>query len=369
MISYIIPTRDRPTELERTLDAIGMLGDHRSVGGAEVIVIDNASARPVRCPALLRNGLRVGVIRAPENLGASARNLAATNADARSDWLVMLDDDSAPMNDTFVQELARVDDDVAVLSADIMLGESPGSIIRREDGGLPEVFVGCGAAIRRHAFERVGGYDASFGFYAEEYDLSAKVLLAGYRVRFCPAFRVLHRKVQAGRDINMILRRLVRNSGWVVQRYAPDAERSAELDAVIRRCRWIAEREQAMAGFEAGHEELLKSLGSQQRTPMPVPIWERFTGLSWAREAIAQRLPAGVGTVSLVHEGKQSHIVRRAIQELGLVETDGGSEVRIIGTLSPGPMLDALAGCGDDPRVVAPWLGATLACARARFAA
>ncbi len=52
MISYLLPTRNRPSTLRATLAAIGGLPDeaHESVGGAEVIVVDNASQPPVALP-------------------------------------------------------------------------------------------------------------------------------------------------------------------------------------------------------------------------------------------------------------------------------------------------------------------------------
>src|SRR6185295_878373 len=43
MLSYIIPTRNRPLRLKQTLTALESLGSHEHLGGAEVIVIDNAS--------------------------------------------------------------------------------------------------------------------------------------------------------------------------------------------------------------------------------------------------------------------------------------------------------------------------------------
>ena len=51
---------------------------------------------------------------------------------------------------------------------------------------------------------------------------------------FDPWFRVLHRKVTANRDMNVILSRLVRNNGWVAQRYAPEVRRKEELREVRR---------------------------------------------------------------------------------------------------------------------------------------
>ena len=75
-----------------------------------MIVVDNASDPPARVPAWLANGLPVTLIRETDNLGASARNRAA--ATAGGDWLVMLDDDSAPTHAAFESILPRVPEDL-----------------------------------------------------------------------------------------------------------------------------------------------------------------------------------------------------------------------------------------------------------------
>lgn len=360
MIGYIIPTRDRHEELQRTLGEINKLGQQIGMGGAEVVVVDNASSTPVDLPEQLPCGTRVRTIRLDENLGASARNVGARAADDRCQWLVMLDDDSAPLDSGFEIALRRAPKDVAAVAADIFLGQSEDTIVRREDGGLPEVFVGCGVAIRRDVFLDMGGYDQSFGFYAEEYDFCARLLQVDKRVQFSQIFRVLHRKVSDKRDMDLIVQRLVRNNGWVCQRYAPLCALEEEMDRVIERCQLIAERESAQAGFKRGLAELNESVDKQRRTPLDDAQWDRFTGLTQAREAIKQRLPLGAASAQIVSEGKNAHVIRRAMRDLSLREVKAGGDCRIIGTMSPGPMIDALEGADQGVPVIAPWLDAKL---------
>ncbi|GAB5497222.1 MAG: hypothetical protein Phyf2KO_23020 [Phycisphaerales bacterium] len=360
MIGYIIPTRDRHEELMRTLGEINRLGPQIGMGGAEVVVIDNASKTPVQLPEQLPCGTRIRTLRLDENLGAAARNYGARAADERCDWLVMLDDDSAPLDSGFEVSLRRAPDDVAAVSADIFLGQNEDAIERREDGGLPEVFVGCGVAIRRDVFLDLGGYDESFGFYAEEYDFCAKLLLAGKRTQFSQIFRVLHRKVSGNRDMNLIVERLVRNNGWVCQRYAPVGVLGDELNTCIERCRFIAKKEGATTGFKRGREELERTLEAQRRTPMDDAMWERFTGQSQAREAIKKRMPLGAASAQLIGEGKNSHVVRKAMRDLALREVKSGGDCKLIATMSPGPMIDALENGERGVPTIAPWLDAKL---------
>jgi GT2 family glycosyltransferase len=347
MISYVIATKDRPVELRATLDALGALGPH----DAEVIVVDNASNPPATVPPTLTSGVPTRLVRCETNLGAAARNLGA--GEASGDWLVMLDDDSCPTSLSHVGLLRHAAGDVAAVMADITLPSG-----RREAGGLPEVFVGCGVAIRRMAFLRAGGYDASFSYYAEEYDLAAKFLLAGWRMVFDGGFAVLHRKAPAARRKGLIIERLVRNNGWVMQRYAPEAERRTHLGMTWRRYRAIANRESAMGGYASGLLELRRTLRNQERRAMDRATWERFTGMAACRQALQDLWKASpFRRATLAGRGKNDWVVERVLEELGcrVVPPGAGAEVLVAGTLSPGPMLDLVEGAAG-PRVAASWV-------------
>lgn len=376
MLTYVIPTRDRPQRLTRTLEAIGALRGHVP-GETEIIVVDNRSTCPPTVPPTVGAGIPVRLIRRDSNEGAASRTAGVLAADPRTHWIVMLDDDSHPVDTGFIRRLGCTPPDVAAVAADIYL---PG-LARRESGGLPEVFIGCGVAIRRDVYLTLGGYDPAFNYYAEEYDLAAKMILHGYRVHFDPWFRVEHHKVAAGRDMDTILARLVRNNGWVMQRYAPDTLRRWQLRLHRRRYRRIAALENALAGYRAGLLELRRTRACQPRNPMPVPLFERFTGVAYAREALqAAYNQRPFRTVTLVDEGKNAWVVRHVLMEMGIrvlesppaePGTAGGSatgdripdaaEALVIGTMSPGPMLDAWerrtlrCPVTYGPRVIAPW--------------
>jgi GT2 family glycosyltransferase len=369
VISFVLPTRDRPDSLAGTLRSLGSLdrGRFEPAGGAEVIVVDNGGGADA--PASLENGFPVRLMRADANLGTAARNDGAQAA--AGDWLVMLDDDSSPVDAGLVDVSMDAPSDVAAIGAEIFLPSvrrADGTLAgrpRREAGGLPEVFVGCGVLIRREAFLGVGGYDRAFGYYAEEYDLCAKLLLGGWRVTHDRRFRVDHHKVEAGRDMNRIVRMLARNGGWVAARYAPDAERAAAVRRVLDRCALIAENEGAREGFSMGCAELERTIDAQTRTPMTADLYDRFTGLAAARYAIRRHRDNGsLGDLArLVHPGKHAWCVREALTESGveLVDDDRGSVAGdiacVVGTLSPGPMWDAVdSGVVSGDGLLAPWI-------------
>lgn len=363
MISFVLPTRNRHDRLAATLDALGGL----TIGHpAEVVIADNASDLPVTAPRALANGVAVRVLRLESNAGAAARNAGVEAAADSSEWIVMLDDDSHPVEGAepfaaTVDRLLARPREIAAVMADIHLPAGG----CRESGGLPEVFIGCGVAIRREAFAAVGGYDPAFGYYAEEYDLAARFLARGWSVAFDPAFRVDHHKIEAGRDMDLILQRLVRNNGWVMQRYCPGSLRRAMLREQRRRYRRIAEKEHALAGHARGLVELRSTVRRQARTPLARSVWDRFTGLAHARGAInlAWR-EHPFASAAIVEPGKNNWAVERALAEVcyeaGVeLTTADRAEAIVVGTLSPGPMLDALARwTGRGRRVVTPWLGA-----------
>jgi GT2 family glycosyltransferase len=372
VISYVLPTRDRPDVLGATLDALASLGPHE----AEVIVVDNASRVPPRVPMRLASGVPVRLLLLERNLGAAARNEGVRAMDAASDWVVMLDDDSSPMDPGVLGAIRRAEPDVGAIAAEIFLDDGAAGTarragdVRRESGGLPEVIIGCGAAIRREAWDSTAiagqsvGYDPAFGYYAEEYDLCARLLLGGWRVALDRGFRVLHRKVSAGRDMDLILRRLVRNNAWTIARYGPRGTRRAEIARTVLRYGRIAALERAELGFGQGLGELALTLWRQPRLEMPRTLWDRFTGLAAARAALqAEFSRRAFRTAALVDEGKNVEVVGRALGELGVrvVGDPDAAEALVVGTLSPGPMLDALERRRADasmgtPRIVAPWL-------------
>lgn len=351
-VSYIICTRNRSKELAdtvRQLDALHAAAPDQT----EIIIADNASDTPI-VGVLPATTVPVRVISLTTNIGAAARNHAA--AHAQYDWLVMLDDDSAPKDLGHLHALGRVSKVTAALMADITLPDGS-----RERGGLPEVFVGCGVAIRKSAFIGAGGYDPSFLYYAEEHDLCARLIAAGWHIETSPWFRVLHRKTITGRDLNAMLRLVTRNTGVVIERYAPCSERGFLRKEHLRRCVHIARKENAHVGVGLGVAELRTLRPSIRRSPMPTHLHDRLTGLHHARQAIEQAIDREpFHTACLTHVGKHAWAVRRALTEaaIEIIDSPLHAERLVIGTMSPGPMLDALAelhAVGVGYRTIAPW--------------
>jgi len=359
MISYVLPTRHRPKCLAQTLRHLGTCdpAKYASFGNTEVIVVDNASDPPVQCPDHLANGWPVRVVSLEANHGAAARNIGAERASGQ--WILMLDDDSYPLDSRVIDVLREVPDDVAAIGAEIVLANG-----QREAGGLPEVFIGCGVALRRDVFLELGGYDHRFGYYAEEYDLCARLIQSGWRIVHDPRFRVQHNKVTNGRDMNRICHHLVRNNGWVAQRYAPEPYRRVAVREAVDRYFGVARKEDALGGYHRGLAELFETLDEQPRSPLTARQYARFTGAAAARHTLAHEPSVGPGTdVAIVEPGKGARVVRDIVIERGATFTDepAQADAVVIGTLSPGPMVDAWQRWRDrHVNVLCPWRLETL---------
>jgi hypothetical protein len=345
-VSFVLPTRNRSGVLAETIERIAALCPEHLPPECDLIVIDNASDTPPETPVKLPNGIEIKLFRLTENRNTAARNIAAIESDA--DWLVMLDDDSSPVEGCDWSILGRLDERAVAIGGEIFLMDG-----QRESGGLPEVVVGCGCAIRRELFLKAGGYDASLGYYAEEYDLCARLIHMGYRVLHSTALGFLHRKSSLGRDFNEIIYRLVRNNAWIMQRYAPDDIVQDELRSIEERYRAIALRECAITGYDRALDELGRTISAQTREPLCPEHWDRFTGRSAVRQTIRESVGSG-DSIRLVGSAlsKGRVIIEEELLKHGCLLSQEADARLMIGSLSPGPMLDLQ---GRHPDAVAPW--------------
>ncbi len=338
-LSFVIPTHNRPETLAQTLSRMGEL-DPATIGhDAELIVVDNSSTPRLKVPKALPNGMPVFLVQLTENIGAAARNAGVERA--RGDWIVMLDDDSSLLRSPAIYTLRSMPKDVHAVGGEIYLPSG-----KHESGGLPEVVIGCGCAYRRSVFLELGGYDQSFDFYAEEYDLCAKILLKSGRVIHHSGLQFEHRKTAHGRSFSRIIHRLVRNNGWVIARYAPHHLLQDALERMKARYRAIALKEDSMVGFEAGLVELNATIGHQPRQEMSQAQWDRFVGIAAARNWLANHLGTIEIMPTLVHMGKGAEEIIQVLNEMGGVShrppnSGGDGSRQLIGTLSPGPICDA----------------------------
>ena len=197
--------------LPACLDAIAA---QRGAPPFDVLVVDNGSTDGSAALARAR-GAGVRVLETGSNLGfAEGNNVGAR--EARTEWLVFLNNDTAPEAGWMAALIAEADAhpeyDLVTSRIEFMhdpsILDSAGDGYFRAGGAFKhghgaaaaafaqsrEVFGACGAAfmIRRAAFERLGGFDARFFMNFEDVDLSYRARLAGMRVWYAATAGVRH---------------------------------------------------------------------------------------------------------------------------------------------------------------------------------
>jgi GT2 family glycosyltransferase len=197
----IIPVHDRPEQIVECVAAV-----ERAAAGvaAEILVVDDGSpdASYERLAPLAAR-----VLRLPQQAGpAVARNTGA--AHARAELLLFVDSDVLLHADAIEKLLERFAANAAV---DAWFGSydaaprAPGLVSQfrnllhhyTHQHAEPEAstfWAGCGA-VRREAFEAVGGFDDGPNASAiEDIELGTRLIAAGYRIRVDPSIQGTHLK-------------------------------------------------------------------------------------------------------------------------------------------------------------------------------
>jgi GT2 family glycosyltransferase len=182
-ISVIIPTCHRAETLARCLRGL-------DAGATEIIVADDSRDETTRA-LVAREFPAVRWMRGPQRGPAANRNAGARAA--TGDWLAFIDDDCEPQPG-WPAALER-----ATAEADVVEGRTlaPGATdspfeehVENLHGG---VLWSCNLAVRREAFERLGGFDEDFLEAAgEDMEFAWRVARAGLRVRFTAEALVHH---------------------------------------------------------------------------------------------------------------------------------------------------------------------------------
>jgi len=208
LISIVVLNYNGLPWLERCL---GSLRKQTIYDRLEVIVADNASPdQSDRLAQKLIEGWPNGfVLQHGQNLGFCEGNNRAA-ARARGDFLFFLNNDAWLEPDCLEKLITTVEAMGAQAGTPLMLNYEDDSIQSSGGAGFDlfglmslevphsapqEIFVvgGCSYLIRRDLFERLGGFDPVFYMYADEYDLSWRLWVAGAKAISVPAARLHHR--------------------------------------------------------------------------------------------------------------------------------------------------------------------------------
>ena len=214
LVSFVIATHNRGEVLidclRRTLSC-GLPADQ-----IETIVVDNASTdnTPIRLTAALP---QVHLISLSQNRGAVAKNYGMFKA--RGEFIVVLDDDAFPQPGAIMQMIRHFRDDKNLGAAvfDVTLPDGA-----KEASAFPDVCIGAGTGFRRTLLRKIGYFPAEFFMQAEEYDLSFRILQAGFSVQRFWDMPLTHLKTPGARIGQRTTRLDVRNNLYLLARYVPE---------------------------------------------------------------------------------------------------------------------------------------------------
>jgi N-acetylglucosaminyl-diphospho-decaprenol L-rhamnosyltransferase len=180
-------------------------------GGVELLLADNASpdGSAARCAELVKGWSEARFFDHGANLGFSEGNNRPAR-EAQGEFLLFLNNDAWLEPGCLAALVAAVNAAGADAAMPLVLDYADDTFQTQGFRGIDllgwgarfqerdrpvDVFSpdGCAYFIRREVFLRLGGFDREFFMYAEEFDLSYRLWLAGYRAVGVREARVHHR--------------------------------------------------------------------------------------------------------------------------------------------------------------------------------
>lgn len=217
-ISIIIITYNRPEDTLALLENLKKQ-NHLQEHVGEILLLNNASTLPYSAVEQFLNehtGLPVQYFNHDKNLGvAGGRNFLISKA--KYPYLLVLDDDIIFPGYDAIEKLVKLPEqpcyqhpETAVITLNIFYFDSG----KRQESALPHkkyrtykdkdwfytyYFTGAAHLMKRELFEKTGYYPEDFFYGMEEYDLSYRIIEAGYALAYDDSVKVLHKESSAGR--------------------------------------------------------------------------------------------------------------------------------------------------------------------------
>lgn len=311
-VSFVLATHERRSVVSATLARLCKCGLDR--GEYEIVVVDNASsdgtAKAIadRCDTL---------VRLDHNAGSCAKAHGVRRATGR--YVVFLDDDSSPRAGSVPRMIHHFEDDPALGAAGFVVHLPDG---RLEGGALPDVFIGCGVGFQSEALRAAGGLDCSFFMQAEEYDLTFRLVAAGWRVRMFDDLHVDHLKTTDARRHERITFYDVRNNLRVLSRYLHSPRLKVYRTDLLQRYRWLAQRDGHAQAYVRGAWAGLARGAIERRTHrryrLSAEWFEHFYRWRFVHRRMAGLVAEGVRRIVLADLGKNVFAYHRAAKATGV---------------------------------------------------
>ena len=231
LVSVVLTTWNRRAELELTLYEL----TKQEYPNSEVIVVDNHSTDgTVEMVRERFPQVRLIVMPAPSYGPCESMNIGFANA--LGEYILALDDDSYPVAGGIEKAISKFLENpkLAALGFNITLTDAgvpwdvwPSDVLSHgtaQTGYLVPWAIGCGVLYRSEVLKEVGYYQAEYYTYGNEIEIGARILNAGYEIRFFPEIIVHHRLAQGGRKSGRALYFFLRNLIWFNWQYMPLAE-------------------------------------------------------------------------------------------------------------------------------------------------
>jgi GT2 family glycosyltransferase len=198
--SVIVPTRNRPGELGRCLEALAR--QSHPLGAMEVLVVDDGGDAEIRSVVERhRRDLEVRLLRQPWAGPSAARNEGASHA--QGELLAFTDDDAVPSPGWVAALVGAYGEAPRDALGGPICALSPSSVFARTTqiaaeaardahaaDGQPFI-AACNLAMPRGAFSSLGGFDPGFDA-AEDRELCDRWRDIGRRIRVVPDAIVWH---------------------------------------------------------------------------------------------------------------------------------------------------------------------------------
>lgn len=308
-VSFVLATHNRQAIVVKTLERLTGCGLDRS--DYEIIVVDNASDDGTPEAAASRSDVLIALHR---NAGSCAKAYGIERAAGR--YIVFLDDDSYARPGSIARMIHRFEDDPLLGAAGFTVHLPDG---RQEGSALPGVFVGCGVGFRSEALKAAGGLDHSFFMQAEEYDLSFRLVGAGWRVGVFDDLHVEHLKTDRARKSARTTYYDIRNNLRIIARYLPSPYCKVYRKDWLQRYAWLAQRDGHTRSFRqgarAGRLRGLLERWTYHKHRLSTSVLEHFFRWEYVGCRMADLRASGARQIVLADLGKNIYAYYRAARD------------------------------------------------------
>jgi GT2 family glycosyltransferase len=295
-LSFVIITYNRPADmLDLARNITGLKKAEELL--EEVIIVNNASAQDYTGVKLFiaENPLiPFRFIDSAENLGvARGRNFALKQG--KAPYVIMLDDDAVLQNDDALINLfaefsnPAAGRPVAIISFKVLYFDTKEMQVNAFPHKMFSVycnkpffhtyyFAGGAHAIRREVLDKTGNYPEDFFYGMEEYDLSYRILDAGYSIVYSDKVIMLHKESPLGRKTKKEkMAMLWINKSKCAWRYLPLLY--FFTTAILWSAEYLGKTGFDLAGWFKGWLKIMKIPSSEKRTTVKPSTLEYLTSV------------------------------------------------------------------------------------------